>query len=99
VPGEKVVVATEPVRVRTPRSLAGLLAILTRQHRGNLTAPAEPTTSTTVVELASSVRGPFTLFDAAVYASLTTVGRGRARRAAASSVWERDESSRTSDSL
>jgi len=98
VPGEKVVVATEPVRVRTPRSLAGLLAILTRQHRGNLAAPAQPTTSTTVVELVSSVRGPFTLSDATVYALLTTVGRRRARsRAAATSVWERDESSRAGD--
>ncbi|GAB3604653.1 hypothetical protein GCM10027413_00620 [Conyzicola nivalis] len=99
VPGEKVVVPTEPVRVRTPRSLAGLLAILTRQRRGNLGAPAQSTTTTTVIELLSSVRGPFALIDATVYAALTSVGRRRARRAGSANAWERDDSSRGVDSL
>lgn len=98
VPGEKTVVTTEPVRVRTPRSLAGLLAILTRQRRGNRETPAQSTTSTTVLELASSVRGPFGLFDAGVYAALTAVGRRRARRTPATRAWERDDSSRGVDS-
>ena len=97
VPGEKTVVATEPVRVRTPRSLAGLLAILTRQRKGNLGAPAQSTTATTVIELLSSVRGPFGLVDAVVYACLTAAGRRRARRTPSTAVWERDESSRHVD--
>jgi exopolysaccharide biosynthesis WecB/TagA/CpsF family protein len=96
--GEKTVVATEPVRVRTPRSLAGLLAILTRQRRGNLSAPVQSTTTTTVIEMLSSIRGPSGLIDAAVYAALTAVGRSRARRAVVTSAWERDESSRVVDS-
>lgn len=51
----------------------------------------------TVRELLSSVRGPFSAFDAAVYASFVVRARLRQRRLVDRSVhtvWERDESSR-----
>jgi GT2 family glycosyltransferase len=90
---EKRIVDTEPVRVRTPRSTAGLLAILARQHRGTAEARTTDTTADTARELLASVRGPLSLVDAAVYAALTLAGR-RQRRRYVSGHWERDESSR-----
>lgn len=92
---EKTVVATAPARVRTPRSSRALIAVLTRQHRGNLQSEGQSTTRSTVRALASSVRGVPSLFDAVAYALLTIVGR-RAARALPSDDrrWHRDESSR-----
>lgn len=91
-PGEKRIVDTEPARVRTPRTVRGLLAILSRQQRGNLEAAAGGTGGSTARALLATVRGPLTLADAAVYAALALVARrARPRRSA---VWERDDSSR-----
>ena len=91
---QKVIVPTEPVRVRTPRSVSGLLAVLTRQSRGN-TAVHSSTTSATVRALIAGVHGPLGLADAFVYALLTVVGRRRALTGKKAD-WERDESSRIS---
>ncbi|MES2094824.1 MAG: WecB/TagA/CpsF family glycosyltransferase [Actinomycetota bacterium] len=94
-PHEKMVVETQAVRVRTPRSIEGLLAILSRQRRGNLEAGFSSTTSATLRGLLGTVRGPVSLFDAAVYAGLTIAGRRAVRTARASDrSWERDDSSR-----
>jgi len=92
--GEKSVVATEPLRVHTPRDTSGLLAVLTRQRRGNTEAGVGSTTSSTLRELIGSVRGPLSLADATVYAAFTLRSRTTARRSGAANGWERDESSR-----
>ncbi|GAB2457984.1 GT2 family glycosyltransferase [Conyzicola lurida] len=89
---EKRVVETEPVRVRTPRRLDGLLAILRRQRRGNRETTAPSTTRSTLRELAASVRGPLSAVDAAAYAALTLAGR--TARSGSAAAWDRDESSR-----
>jgi exopolysaccharide biosynthesis WecB/TagA/CpsF family protein len=94
---EKRIVETEPARVRTPRTLDGLLAILSRQQRGNREAAADAaavdTSGKTSRALLATVHGPLTLADAADYAGLAIVGRLRARRRGAP-AWERDDSSR-----
>ncbi|WP_411701299.1 glycosyltransferase family 2 protein [Conyzicola sp.] len=91
---EKAVVATEPIRVHTPKNRTGLLAVLTRQRRGNTAAGTGSTTSSTLKELWASVRGPFSLGDAVAFGALTLAGRRAARRASAGTAWERDDSSR-----
>lgn len=94
---EKRVVPTVPMRVRTPRDTAGLLAVLTRQRRGYVEIEIASHGSTRTKELLRSVRGPAAAADAAWYILLTL----RARRRAQSSLrrraqqWERDSSSRT----
>ncbi|HYI34249.1 MAG TPA: WecB/TagA/CpsF family glycosyltransferase [Glaciibacter sp.] len=93
---EKRVVPTVPVRVRTPRSTAGLLAILTRQRRGKVESGTVPTTAESVRSVFSTLRGPSSALDAATYLALTAVGRVRARRA--HTAWERDSSSRSAAS-
>ncbi|MCP1414119.1 WecB/TagA/CpsF family glycosyltransferase [Paenarthrobacter sp. A20] len=94
---EKAVLPTEPVVVRTPRTRVSLLAVLRRSYRGNAQQDGQDsaTTSRTVRELLSSVRGPFSAVDAAVYAVFAAAGRRRpllVRKPAA--AWERDDSSR-----
>ena len=95
---EKRVVDTEPVRVRTPRTPAALLAVLTRQSRGNSEAnsasSASSSTRSSTLELVASIRGPLTAFDAVVYAILTLLGRLAARSLRPSSSWERDSTTR-----
>jgi len=91
---EKTVVATEPIRVHTPKSVAALTAVLTRQRRGNRASGGGSTTGSTLRELAAGVRGPFSLGDAVVYAALTIAGRRAADRADDATLWERDDSSR-----
>jgi hypothetical protein len=96
-PGEIRIVETDPVVVRTPRDLRGLLAVLRRTSRGNAqlaaTSRGIPATTTQVVrQLVGSARTPVALVDAAVYAALVVVGRLQARRGGA--TWDRDESSR-----
>lgn len=97
-PGEKTVLDTVPVVVRTPRSPAALLAVLRRTYRGNAeqdTAPGDSSTSRTLRQLLSSVRGPLTAFDAAVYTAFAVAGRRRGFRPSGVAVpWERDNSSR-----
>jgi GT2 family glycosyltransferase len=91
-PAQKVIVATEPVRVRTPRTVSGLLAVLTRQSRGN-TVVRQSTTFATVRALVGGIHGPLGLADAIVYAALTAVGRRRALTGG-KAAWDRDDSSR-----
>lgn len=96
--GEKAVLATAPVVVRTPRTSSALLAILRRTYRGNAqqdVVDAGGTTTRTFGELLLSVRGPLTAVDAAVYAVFAGVGRSRPLlRRKPVPVWERDETSR-----
>ncbi len=101
-PGEKAIIATTPVRVRTPRTVRGLLAILGRVYRGNaeLSGPTTPgergaglRTSQTARELLATVDGVGPALDAATYAMLVLLARLMARRRAIR--WERDESSRS----
>jgi exopolysaccharide biosynthesis WecB/TagA/CpsF family protein len=94
---EKRVVDTDPVVVRTPRDLRGLMAVLRRTYRGNreLTGQSPATTSRTLRELAGSVRDAASLLDAVVYASLAVAGRHRASGPGAR--WDRDETSRRAD--
>jgi exopolysaccharide biosynthesis WecB/TagA/CpsF family protein len=104
--GEKRVLATDPVVVRTPRSSRALLAILRRNYRGNRQQRASQdrgsgasgsasSTRQTLRELAVSIRGPVSAFDAFVYAVFAVVGRyGAVFPGGKSDGWERDESSR-----
>jgi hypothetical protein len=89
------VLPTSPVRVRTPRTVGDLLNVVVRQHRGVVESDLPSTTGNTLRELLTSIRGPASAVDAAVYAALTVAGR---RRAAGlgnhGAAWERDQSSR-----
>jgi len=92
---EKSVVSSQPVKVRTPRSVGTLVLVLTRQRRGNSESGADSTTASTVRNLLATIRGPISFFDAVTYAALTTVGRRSARKPpSTAAIWERDESSR-----
>ncbi|WP_166786588.1 WecB/TagA/CpsF family glycosyltransferase [Cryobacterium sp. TMT1-19] len=90
---EKTTLDTVPVRVRTPRSIRGLIAVLTRQHRGTIESSSSSTTVRSMRELAWSVRGPASAWDALTYAALTGTGRVAAARSRRKK-WERDDSSR-----
>jgi len=99
---EKLVVDTDPVIVRTPRTTAGLLAVLRRTYHGNRGIASEfshlagrqQSSSQTFSELLSSVGGPADLADAAVYAGLAIAARLQSRQP---TRWERDETSRRPD--
>lgn len=94
---EKVVVPTSaPVRVYTPRTVSGLLAVLGRQHRGVTELTTASTTAGRVTALLASVRGPASAADVLCYAVLTVLGRVRTHRAISRGRvgWERDLSSR-----
>jgi glycosyltransferase involved in cell wall biosynthesis len=96
---EKLVVDTDPVVVRTPRTTAGLLAVLRRTYRGNKgiaakftdLAEKQQSPSQTLREVLGRVRGPASLIDALVYVLFVTVARVLSRR---ETRWERDETSR-----
>ena len=93
---EVAVVDTEPVVVRAPRTLAGLLAVARRTALGNAQLRAvegvHDTSRDTARAVARSVHGPVSLVDALVYATVTIIGRRRAARPGSS--WDRDESTR-----
>ncbi len=97
---EKAVVTAEPSVWTTPTDLKGLLAVLTRHHRGNAELAARDavrapqTGSATAKAILQTIRGPRSAADAAVYISLALAARWRAERSKA--AWERDESSRAS---
>ncbi len=94
---EKRVVATEGMRVRTPRDVHALLAVLTRQHRGHVQASTGDTAAARVRSLIGGIRRISEATDAAWYIGLTAWTRLRVARAArrdAGAVWERDLSSR-----
>lgn len=95
--GEKRVVAASPMRVRTPRDVDSLLAVLTRQRRGYVELGIRPSTSVRGRGLLASVKGPRSAQDAAWYTYFTVVSRRRAEQAlrrAREHSWERDASSR-----
>ncbi len=99
---EKRVVDTDPMRVRTPRDCAALLAVLARQRRGYLELGVAPQTQRRGAALLTSVRSPEAAIDALWYLLLTLASRRRARarmrvgaRGGAAAVrWERDGSTR-----
>ena len=95
---EKQVVPTAPMRVRTPKTAAELIAVLSRRRRGYLELEIQPAGAARARALLSSVRGPRTAFDAAWYAFVTLAARRRAQRTMRQGghQWERDASSRTS---
>ena len=96
-PEEKVVVPTgSPVRVFTPRTAAGLIAILARQYRGVSELGTESTTGGSIRSLVASVRGPASATDVICYGLLTLLGRLKTHRALSRgrTGWERDLSSR-----
>ena len=94
---EKRIVSTDPMIVRTPRTTAALVAILTRQRRGYVEIGVAAETTQRGRGLLSSIRGIRSAADAACYVVLTLVARRRARRALArgrTPEWETDRSSR-----
>jgi GT2 family glycosyltransferase len=101
---EKLVVDTDSVIVRTPRTAAGLLAVLRRTYQGNRgvalefsdLAGRQQSSSQTFRELLGSVRGPAGLVDAAVYAALAIAARLQSPQP---TRWERDETSRRPDMI
>jgi glycosyltransferase involved in cell wall biosynthesis len=94
---EIAVVNTDPVVVRTPRDLTGVLAVARRSQRGRreLGAATPATASSTARALARSMRyGPV---DAVVYGAVATWAHVATRPGATQDtpvVWERDRSSR-----
>lgn len=97
---EKTVLPTIPVQVKTPRTVGSLLAILRRNYRGQQELlrqdQAASTTRSTLGQLARSISGPVSAWDALVYVGMVAVARGSKKPAAtgAGAVWERDDSSR-----
>jgi hypothetical protein len=93
---EKRIVSTLPMRVRTPRSLEGLLAVLTRQRRGHVELGVPSLATSRARSLLTSVRGPRSVADMAWYVVLTALARRRSGAALRARVpaWERDASSR-----
>ncbi|GAA1956389.1 exopolysaccharide biosynthesis GT4 family glycosyltransferase EpsE [Agromyces allii] len=94
---EKRIVPTNPVPVRVPQRVRNLMAVLRRQARGAGQPAIRTTTSTTpstVRQLLASVRGPRSAADAMVYALLSIAARRPSSRRRASTVWERDDSTR-----
>lgn len=89
-PHEKRIVGTDPVRVRVPRSARDLLKVLRRQAQGSNQMHAG-TCRNTLREVLRSIRGPSSLFDAAVYVAFALASRRSGRTGG---HWERDESSR-----
>jgi hypothetical protein len=95
-------VATDPSVVKTPADAKSLLAILRRGHRcgtelfaqGHGLAASPNTSVDTAVTVVAAIRGPQSAVDAAVYLGMALAARWRFRNA---HVWERDESSRSSE--
>lgn len=96
---EKRVVPAAPMRVRTPRDIAGLLAVLTRQRRGYVELGISSHAGSRSRALLAGVRGPRSAMDAFWYALLTVISRRRAEQAQRKTTraWERDASSRTTE--
>lgn len=90
---EKSFPETVPVTVRMPLRARALVRVLTRARRG----PAEQgvdTGASSVRELAQTVTGPRSAFDAVLYAAFALAARARTRRARGEAAWERDDTSR-----
>ena len=94
---EKTVVATAPMRIRTPQTSSALLAILTRHRRGHVELSTAPSGSGQRLRaIAGTVRGPRSAVDAACYAAFAIVAHLRSRSVVGSgtSRWEKDASTR-----
>lgn len=93
---EKRVVSTPPMRIRTPRDVPALLAVLARQRRGYVELGVAADTAQRGRALLRTVRGPRSAFDTACYVLLTLAARRRSARTtgAGTARWERDGSSR-----
>jgi glycosyltransferase involved in cell wall biosynthesis len=90
---EKVTLECEPVTVRTPRTTNALVSTLRRVYRGNSELRYVPGSHTgrTMRELAKSIHGPASAFDAVVYSAFAAAGRLYVRGHVS---WERDNSTR-----
>ncbi|UOE42746.1 glycosyltransferase [Agromyces larvae] len=93
---EKLVVPAPPMRVRTPRDMHSLLAVLARQHRGHVELGIPSAAQKRVRAVLASIRGPRSAIDACWYLALTAIARRPSawimRRREV--VWERDASTR-----
>jgi len=96
---EKQVVDAAPTVVHTPRDVATLLALLTRQRRGYVDLEIASEAPSRTHALLRSVRGPRSAVDAGWYIVLTLAARLRSAGAGvrAEPRWERDASSRVSE--
>ncbi|MFE3189491.1 glycosyltransferase family 2 protein [Nocardia sp. NPDC059240] len=96
---EKTVVPTEPTVWTTPTDLPGLLAVLSRHHRGNTElvqrnpSQTPKTGSTTARAILRTITGPRSAFDATIYFAVALTARRRATHS--TSRWERDNTSRS----
>ncbi|PVZ57059.1 WecB/TagA/CpsF family glycosyltransferase [Arthrobacter sp. H-02-3] len=94
-PAEKAVLDVDPVVVRPPRTPKAQLAVLHRVYRGNAQqnghAGGRSTARGTAAEVLSSIRGPLSAMNAAVYLGFAVAGRRGSKRAVR---WERDETTR-----
>lgn len=92
---EKLVVETDPVIVRAPRTLKALLAITRRNvtgtHEQSQGQASGPTYRRTVTELLGSVRGLSSARDAFTFAVVAVL----ARISLSKKRWERDDTSRS----
>lgn len=96
-PEEKVIPATVSALVRTPRTVDGLLSVLTRGRRGASSQGVDTGRETTTV-LLTGIRDPFSAWDTVVFALLTLRARRRVKKDHglwSGQSWERDESSRS----
>jgi GT2 family glycosyltransferase len=101
---EKVIVPTEPSVRKTPADARSLLSILRRHHRGvselatvgdGAEPPVRDTGLATAIAVITTVRSPRSAVDAFVYLAMALAARRRSRR---SEGWERDESTRATES-
>lgn len=109
---EKTIVRTPPVTVVTPRTVYGLMSVLTRNYRGRAELEREKIdgdskdsryqvgTRQSLGALLSSIQGPGSGFDAICYAGFVVAARLRRGRTSKSgpTAWERDDSSRNGGS-
>lgn len=103
-PEEVVIIATDPVVVRTPRTVSDLVRIKTRSYRSQMAgraAPARGAISGTQRAQAGDLltlirREPTRVVDAGIYTLVLAVSRLRAR-VGDGSGWERDTGSRSPD--
>jgi len=95
-PHEVAIVTTDPVVVRAPRSLGGVLAVARRSQRGRRELGADaPSTALSTARAVARTAGRAPI-DAAVYAVIAAWSHAAASMAGASQhvSWERDRSSR-----
>lgn len=92
---EKRILENAPVRVLTPRSVPGLMAVLRRTYRGNRELQTGSAAAAgNLLGVLAAVRSPLGVFDAAVYAGFAVAGRFPPPARRHRQRWERDNSSR-----